>query len=645
MRPPLPAGTILQSRYRILRILGQGGFGRTYLAEDQGRFNEFCAIKELIPPQGDPYALSKSKELFQREAQTLYQIQHPQIPQFRANFEQDQRLFLVQDYVEGLSYRKLLDQRKLEGLAFNEAEILQLLQRILPVLAHIHAKGIVHRDIAPDNIMLREKDNLPVLIDFGVVKELANQFKTGIVNPETFQQVGTVAQNTTVGKLGYAPSEQIQTGRAYPCSDLYSLAVTAVVLLTGREPQDLFDDNTLTWYWQRWVQVSPGLAQVLNRMLSVRPGDRYQSVAEVAQALQRAYEPITNQPVNPPPTAYPTPVPAAQPPVSTETRTMAVGRSLEPPTHSTRYPDEPSIPPPRSSIWDDPLAVTLVGLGLVALTGIGSWAIVRAVLSPAPTPTPTQTVVISPTPTPSVSVSPSPKPSPSPSPSPTNFSKRLQLTPGEPQVESGSLTAQQKAIYVIRGRQGRELSASLRTEGALMTVRGPNREPLATRVQSWQDTLPYNGQYIVEISPIKGLDNAQYEVEFLLNQAQPPATPTPTPTPTDSPTAPEEPTVETQSVNFPPGTSVTTLSDRATPATIKRYLVNAEVGDMLQARILEGRATLSVYDPNGRPLPNVTGVKAWQEEAAIAGDYQIDVIPRRETDYTLEIGLQRRMPR
>ena len=269
MRPSLPVGTILQNRYRVLSILGQGGFGRTYLAEDQGRFNERCALKELTPAQGGDYALDKSKELFQREAQILYQIQHPQIPQFRATFEQDQRLFLVQDYVEGQTYRELLDQRKAQGLAFSEGEALQFMRQLLPVMAHIHSKGVIHRDIAPDNVILRQQDSKPVLIDFGVVKELATRFQTmttGVVQP------------TTVGKPGYAPIEQMQTGKAYPSSDLYSLAVTAVVLLTGREPQELFDDSTMTWYWQRWVTVNPGFAQVLNRMLSYRPGDRYQSV-------------------------------------------------------------------------------------------------------------------------------------------------------------------------------------------------------------------------------------------------------------------------------------------------------------------------------------------------------------------------------
>ncbi|MEM6427432.1 MAG: serine/threonine-protein kinase, partial [Cyanobacteria bacterium P01_D01_bin.128] len=227
MQPPIAAGTVLQNRYRVVRLLGQGGFGRTYLAEDQGRFNEACALKEFVPLQGADRFSDKATQLFQREASILYQIQHPQIPQFRATFEQDQRLFLVQDFVDGTNYRDLINQRRSQGQTFSEQDVRSFLRQILPVLAHIHAKGIIHRDISPDNLILRSSDRLPVLIDFGVVKEVV----TRIQLPET------ATQATTVGKLGYAPSEQMQTGRAYPSSDLYALAVTAVVLLTGKEPQ------------------------------------------------------------------------------------------------------------------------------------------------------------------------------------------------------------------------------------------------------------------------------------------------------------------------------------------------------------------------------------------------------------------------
>ena len=274
MQPPISAGTVLQSRYKIIKTLGQGGFGRTYLAEDQRRFNELCAIKELIPNTTGSSAWEKAQELFAREAAILYQIEHPQVPKFREKFEQDQRLFLVQDYVEGKTYYDLLEERKAVGGAFTEVEVLRLMRSILPVLDYIHGKGIIHRDISPDNIMMRENDKLPVLIDFGVVKELATRLQSNTNTPQTY-----------VGKPGYCPSEQIQTGQAYPSSDLYALAVSAIVLLTAKEPTELFDDNLLTWNWQRWVTVNPRLTQILNRMLSYKPGGRYQSANEVVDAL------------------------------------------------------------------------------------------------------------------------------------------------------------------------------------------------------------------------------------------------------------------------------------------------------------------------------------------------------------------------
>jgi serine/threonine protein kinase len=422
MQPPISIGTILQNRYRLLSILGQGGFGRTYLVEDEGRFKERCALKELIPVQSGPYVLEKSKELFQREAAILYQIAHPQIPQFRAIFEENQRLFLVQDYVEGMTYRELLLD-PVRGRTFSEAEVLVFIRQMLPVLAHIHARGIIHRDISPENIIRRENDQLPVLIDFGVVKELA----TKVQSPE-----GT-AHATTVGKIGYAPMEQLQSGRATASSDLYALAVTAIVLLTGKEPQELLDQTTLQWNWQQRVQVSPGLAVVLNRMLNRSPGDRYQSVSEVAQALdaQTNPNPQSNAPTAPP-------APALVPSNASLIATVAVGRPPEPEpmvplsTGPQNQPD-PLSEPAGGSFWDNPVAAIGLLTGLVILTGFGSWALVGSFLNKAtPKPTPTAPPpVINPTPrltpvpnpeplpTPTPQLTPAPTPEPLPSPSPT----------------------------------------------------------------------------------------------------------------------------------------------------------------------------------------------------------------------------------
>ncbi|MCL6436100.1 MAG: protein kinase, partial [Leptolyngbyaceae cyanobacterium HOT.MB2.61] len=155
-------GKTLSSRYRVLRELGQGGFGRTYLAEDINRFHEPCVLKEFAPQVQGSRDLQKAEELFEREAGILYQLQHPQIPRFRelfrAEFQGRGRLFLVQDYVEGPTYQAILRSRQSQGFCFSETEVTQLLFQLLPVLTYIHERGVIHRDISPDNLIWRSAD-------------------------------------------------------------------------------------------------------------------------------------------------------------------------------------------------------------------------------------------------------------------------------------------------------------------------------------------------------------------------------------------------------------------------------------------------------------------------------------------------------
>jgi serine/threonine protein kinase, bacterial len=277
------SGLILGSRYRIIRQLGQGGFGRTYLAEDVNRFNELCVLKEFAPQVQTSAVLQKAEELFAREAGVLYQLQHPQIPRFRelfrVNVEDKNYLFLVQDYVEGKNLFSLLHSHQPPRLT--ESEVTQLLLDILPVLEYIHSAGVIHRDISPDNLILRNSDLRPVLIDFGGVKQIA-----ATVSQLAQVEAGKAAPPATLlGKVGYAPNEQMRTGTVYPHSDLYALAVTALVLLTGKEPQALIDARTLSWQWEQEVNVSNTLATVLNKMLQPKMSDRYQNAREVWQAL------------------------------------------------------------------------------------------------------------------------------------------------------------------------------------------------------------------------------------------------------------------------------------------------------------------------------------------------------------------------
>jgi serine/threonine-protein kinase len=276
----LPPGTRLRDRYIIERVLGQGGFGVTYLAQDIGRFNEPVAIKELTPFAQGTTSLQKAEELFEREAAILYKLNHPQIPRFWEFFRQEKRLFLAQDYIAGETYHSLLKQRTGRGASFSEAEIMQLLRDLLPVLSYLHRSGVVHRDISPDNIILRSHDLLPVLIDLGGVKQIAMNV--------AYQLAGghTSSTNTRLGKLGYAPDEQMRLGHVAPYSDLYALGVTAVVLMTGKQPQDLIDPHTMEWIWEKQLSVSYQTRRILNRMLANQPAKRFQSADEILQILE-----------------------------------------------------------------------------------------------------------------------------------------------------------------------------------------------------------------------------------------------------------------------------------------------------------------------------------------------------------------------
>lgn len=280
----LPPGTLIDRRYQIKRILGRGGFGRTYLASDKRRFGEFCVLKEFVPKnQGDSVVAQKLHELFHREAQTLHQLNHPQIPKFFAVFEENERLFIAQEYIDGKTYWKLLQERQQRGTAFSETEVFDWLRHLLPVLDYLHRQNIVHRDISPDNIMLPRKGRLPVLIDFGVVKQAApHWYEVSTINPD-----GSVEASVSVGKLGYAPYEQIRIGQCSPRSDLYALAVTAAVLLTARPPNALIDPKSLEWKWQSLVNIHPQFAAILERMMSEKPQDRYPSARLVLEELEQ----------------------------------------------------------------------------------------------------------------------------------------------------------------------------------------------------------------------------------------------------------------------------------------------------------------------------------------------------------------------
>lgn len=254
--------------------MGEGGFSRTYEAKDADKIDEPCVIKQFVPQLEGTAALEKATELFKQEAKRLYDLgEHPQIPRLIAYFEQDKRLYLVQELIQG---QNLLQELQQQG-AFSEEKIKQLLADLLPILKFIHERGVIHRDIKPENIM-RRLDGKLILIDFGVSKQIT----------KTFVGVGT-----TVGTPGYTPLEQMR-GQVVPASDLYSLGVTCVRLLTQCLPNvdgsdKLYDALRGCWIWRKYlpqgISITPECGQVLDKLIQDYVKERYQSTDKVLATL------------------------------------------------------------------------------------------------------------------------------------------------------------------------------------------------------------------------------------------------------------------------------------------------------------------------------------------------------------------------
>jgi len=264
---------LLRERYRALKLIGQGGFGKTFQAIDEDKPSKpYCVIKQFFPSAQGTGTLQKAAELFKEEAIRLDSLgRYPQIPELYAYFTgNDGRQYLVQEYIEGQNLEQELKQ---EGV-FNEAKIKHLLSEILPILEFIHSKQVIHRDIKPENIIRRKSDNKLILVDFGSAK---------FVSPLNRSMTGTI-----IGSAEYIAPEQ-GNGKAVNASDLYSLGVTCLYLLTGISPFDLFDGGEHQWVWRQWLvnnPVSNDSGNILDKLIEFGTKKRYQSASEVLQALQ-----------------------------------------------------------------------------------------------------------------------------------------------------------------------------------------------------------------------------------------------------------------------------------------------------------------------------------------------------------------------
>ncbi|MDP5339116.1 MAG: serine/threonine protein kinase, partial [Nodularia sp. (in: cyanobacteria)] len=268
-----PLVPLLRNRFRVIRVLSdEGGFGRTYLSEDTDKLNERCVIKQLAPKFQGTWSQKKAVELFAEEAKRLQELgEHPQIPTLLAYFEQDNCLYLVQQFVNGQNLLTELQRRKV----YKPGEIQAILLHLLPVLKFIHDRGVIHRDIKPENIIRRHGDGRLSLIDFGSSKQLTARVQ---------KKVGT-----SIGSHGYSPLEQIRDGKAYPASDLFGLGATCFHLLTGISPFQLWMEYGYGWVsnWRQYLRspLSNELDYVLDKLLRKDIQQRYQSADEVIREL------------------------------------------------------------------------------------------------------------------------------------------------------------------------------------------------------------------------------------------------------------------------------------------------------------------------------------------------------------------------
>ncbi|MBD2336826.1 protein kinase [Calothrix sp. FACHB-156] len=394
--------TLLNNRYQVIQVLGAGGFGETFLAEDTHMpSRRRCVIKQLKPISNDPQTYQIIQQRFEREAATLENLgkSSDQIPELYAYFSEKGQFYLVQEWIHGQTLRDIVTANN----QVSETAVREILFSLLPVLEYIHSKGIIHRDIKPDNIIVRSPDSKPVLIDFGAVKET---IRSVVTSP------GSPANSMVIGTPGYMSSEQA-LGRPVYATDIYSLGLTAIYLLTGKQPQELeTNQQTGEILWRDYApNVSPSLAQVLDQATKPNASDRYTTASKMLYALQSA--------------SYITPATVTRRPT---TANASIGK-----TQPLYAPQSQTITP---SNWQKPAAI----IGSLVVGGLIGGLIISNITRQPEVETP---IVqnSTPSPEPSASITP-PTDTPIPTPtSPTTSPSPVQVIPApiptlNPQVES-----------------------------------------------------------------------------------------------------------------------------------------------------------------------------------------------------------------
>jgi eukaryotic-like serine/threonine-protein kinase len=369
-------GIVLRDRYKILEQFGSGGFSDVYLAQDIDTPSRRCIVKRLKPKISDSKELEaflpKAREMFEKEAEQLQKLgdSSSQIPTLYAYFQEGVDFYLVMEYIEGHDLR----QEIVEGVNMAEKTALQLLKDVLEALKTVHEKGIVHRDVKPDNIRRRDSDNKIVLIDFGAIKEVAS--------PRISQNKRYASKTISIGTEGYMPPEQA-TGRPRLSSDIYALGTMIIEALTGTFPDKIPRDSRDQFEWRSHTShVTPAFADYVDKMVRQEFSQRFEDATVALTELGK---------------------------LSLNTHTVRVSKSGR---HETTLEHESRS---NSKLW-----IGVAGLGLIIIGGFALSNGIFRPIPPTPDPIPTPTPDPTPTPTPDPTPTPTPDPTPTPTPDPTD---------------------------------------------------------------------------------------------------------------------------------------------------------------------------------------------------------------------------------
>lgn len=268
--------SIISNRYRILEKIGDGGFGQTFRAEDLHLpTRPHCVVKQLKSAQISPESLALARRLFEQEAAVLYKLgTHAKIPKLHAHFEEAGEFYLVQELIVG----RTLAEELVDGRFFSESKALKMLAQILEILSFVHERGVIHRDIKPQNLIRRMSDGAIVLIDFGAVKQIRQ--------PAAEFDSAAQSSSIVIGSEGFMPPEQL-AGKPRFQSDIYAAGIVTIQTLTGLHPAQMrFNENTGEIVWHNGKTVNADFAQFLSKMIRYDYRTRFATADEALAALR-----------------------------------------------------------------------------------------------------------------------------------------------------------------------------------------------------------------------------------------------------------------------------------------------------------------------------------------------------------------------